>query len=144
MLVVAAVALMGFGFVRGVTHEEKRFDAYKVAQDKAVLAEALKGAQKTSDLRAAGVALEGAKNDEIKAIGLRLSSALGELRNRPDRRANSTAAASTCSGASGAELAGGDAQFLERYAADAADQQSTLSYCIDLYAKARSALAQPH
>jgi hypothetical protein len=138
MLMAAfAVALMGFGYYKGVTHEEARCEAYKVDQQKAVDAQVAKAGQTTNELKSDALILEGVKNDEIKAINGRLSAALGELRSRPERGAVSASTAAACTGVSGAELAKGDAGFLERYSADAAILASAVKQCEGRYESAR-------
>ena len=65
--------------------------------------------------------------DEVRTINARLSDALERLRKRPERMPESSRSA--CEGASGRELAAGDAEFLSRYAARAAEQESALKAC---------------
>jgi len=65
--------------------------------------------------------------DEVARINDRLSDALVRLRNRPDRLPEP--ARKACEGATGAELAAGDGEFLTRYAAAAAAQQTALMEC---------------
>lgn len=60
-------------------------------------------------------------------IQRRLDAALGELRKRPQRMPE--AAAAKCQGASGRELSGPDAGFLEREAAHADRLQAALARC---------------
>lgn len=72
---------------------------------------------------------------------------LAGLRNRPAARADvpATPAASTDAsvGCTGAQLARPDAEFLVRYAADAAQLHTALNQCTALYDAARAAL-QPN
>ena len=65
--------------------------------------------------------------DEIRSINARLSDALVSLRDRSKRLPEP--ARKACEGASGRELAAGDAEFLARYAARAAEQESALKAC---------------
>jgi hypothetical protein len=67
------------------------------------------------------------RDAEVDRIHARLADALERLRQRPERMPDP--ARSACEGATGAQLAAGDAGFLERYAADAAEQQSRLDEC---------------
>jgi hypothetical protein len=137
-------AAMGFGYVKGVEHGDAKLEAYKVAQQKAIDAQVAKAAQTTADLKSDALILEGVKNDEIKAIQSRLAAALADsLRERTARRPDLPTVAASCAGVSGAQLAGGDADFLSRYAADAATIQAALDQCRGQYERARQALANP-
>lgn len=71
-----------------------------------------------------------AKDEKIASITARLVTALGELRERPERRPLDTAA---CKGATGAELSGPDAGFLEGEAARAETLRTELGACYDKY-----------
>ncbi|RYF30744.1 MAG: hypothetical protein EOO23_04445 [Comamonadaceae bacterium] len=71
-----------------------------------------------------------AKNAEINSINRRLADALERLRNRPDRLPIDPVA---CKGATGAELSGPDAGFLEREAARADSLRAALSACYKQY-----------
>ncbi len=70
------------------------------------------------------------KDEKIASINARLVTALGELRNRPDRRPVDTAA---CQGATGAGLSGPDAGFLEGEAARANTLRAELGACYEKY-----------
>jgi hypothetical protein len=61
--------------------------------------------------------LRKARDAEKDRISARLADAIAGLRNRPERLPDTAAAA--CAGASGRELSGPDAEFLERLAAEA-------------------------
>lgn len=139
-LVVLAVALMGFGYVKGLQHEEAKFDAYKVAQQKAVDQQIAIGAQKTASLKTTADTLEKTKNDEIASINARLSVALAGLRNRPERRPDMPQTAAACVGATGSDLSGPDAEFLSREAARADQLRSALNQCQQQYSAAEQAL----
>jgi hypothetical protein len=71
--------------------------------------------------------IEDAKNAEIRVIRGRLDAAVERLRNRPDRLPEASRPA--CAGATGAELSGRDAAFLERLAARADDIRAELKAC---------------
>ncbi len=77
------------------------------------------------------------RNAEVANINRRLSTALIELRNRPERPGNHNPAVSStapaCVGATGTELARGDAEFLAGYAADAAKLEAELNKCEAAY-----------
>ena len=79
------------------------------------------------------------KDAEIKSIGNRLQSALGELRQRQDRP-SSTDTARDCKGTTGAELSRQDAEFLAREAARADQLRSALELCYRQYDTVRESL----
>ena len=140
-LAALAAALMGFGWVKGAEHGEAKLNAYKVAEQKLFDAQVAKAGQTTADLKSDALILEGVKNDEIKAITGRLTAALADgVRLRAARRPVNPNAPAACAGANGAELAGGDAGFLSRFAAAAATQQAELNTCIGNYNAAKTAL----
>lgn len=67
------------------------------------------------------------KDEELRTVNARLADALVRLRKRPERLPEP--ARQACEGATGRELAAGDAEFLSRYAARAAEQEAALSEC---------------
>lgn len=80
------------------------------------------------------------KDRELKKIADTNRILLGSLRNRPERPAEGSAvsgAASACSGATGAQLAKGDAEFLAGYSADAAALKAALDQCVKQYESLR-------
>ena len=80
------------------------------------------------------------KDRELKKIADTNRILLGSLRNRPERPAEGSAVSSTasaCSGATGAQLAKGDAEFLAGYSADAASLKAALDQCVKQYESLR-------
>ena len=80
------------------------------------------------------------KDRELKKVADTNRILLGSLRNRPERPAEGSAvsgAASACSGATGAQLAKGDAEFLAGYSADAASLKAALDQCVKQYESLR-------
>lgn len=78
------------------------------------------------------------KDDEIRKINGRLSAALERLRQRADRPpADLPGPPRACEGATGAELSGPDAGFLEREAARAEQLRAALGACYEAYDAAR-------
>ncbi len=75
------------------------------------------------------------RNVEVARINRKLTATLNELRNRPERPTDSEVPSATpaCTGATGAELARGDAEFLAGYAADAARLDAELTKCEAAY-----------
>lgn len=125
MSLLAQLAIAAAIFIAGVAGGIK----WHAGQD-AIAAEAQREADaKQSFGRAEKSAkIEGDKDDEIRAIRDRLDVALDRLRKRPERPATPSA---TCSGASGSELSGPDATFLEREAARADTLRAALRACYD-------------
>lgn len=78
----------------------------------------------------AGAQITKDKDEKIASISARLVAALVELRKRPERRPIDTAA---CQGATGSELSGPDAGFLEGEAARADTLRTELKACYDRY-----------
>lgn len=81
---------------------------------------------KQDQLQKQSEATERAKNEQIRAVNNRLTAALSELRNRPDRMPNTP---QDCKGASGSELSKQDAEFLIREAARADQLRAALNAC---------------
>jgi len=71
-----------------------------------------------------------AKDEKLASINARYIAALGELRKRPERRPVDTA---NCQGATGAELSGPDAGFLEGEAARGDTLRTELGTCYEKY-----------
>jgi len=100
--------------------------AFEEAQAK-TLALMAKANEREQQLSRETFRLRETRDAEIDRIHTRLADALERLRQRPERLPEPARAA--CEGATGAQLAAGDAGFLERYAADAAEQQAKLDEC---------------
>ena len=80
------------------------------------------------------------KDRELKKVADTNRILLGSLRNRPERPAEGSAVSSTasaCNGATGAQLAKGDAEFLAGYSADAAALKAALDQCVKQYESLR-------
>ena len=77
------------------------------------------------------------KDREIRNINARATALANSLRDRPDRPTTESGAMSgttgTCSGATGAQLARSDGEFLAGYAADAAKLKTALDQCVKQY-----------
>jgi len=76
------------------------------------------------------------KDREIRNVNARAAALANSLRDRPERPAEGSAVSSTsgaCSGATGAQLAKGDGEFLAGYAADAARLKAALDQCVKQY-----------
>ena len=80
------------------------------------------------------------KDRELKKVADSNRILLNSLRDRPERPAQGSAmssTASTCVGATGAQLAKGDAEFLAGYSADAANLKAALDQCVKQYESLR-------
>jgi hypothetical protein len=81
------------------------------------------------------------KDREIRNINARSIALANSLRDRPDRPTTQSGAvsstASACGGATGAQLARGDGEFLTGYAADAASLKAALDQCVKQYESLR-------
>ena len=77
------------------------------------------------------------KDREIRNINARATALANSLRDRPDRSTTESGAVSgtagACSGATGAQLARSDGEFLAGYAADAARLKAALDQCVKQY-----------
>ncbi|MFN7881660.1 MAG: hypothetical protein ACK5PF_01400 [bacterium] len=97
----------------------------------AAVAESAQKLQAEKDrLREAEDKLRKTHAEEISAVTGRLDAALAGLRNRPPRPVGvPETPRPACQGANGPELAGVHAEFLARYAAQAAKQDAALAAC---------------
>jgi hypothetical protein len=81
------------------------------------------------------------KDREIRNINARATALANSLRDRPDRPTTESGAVSgttgACNGATGAQLAKGDAEFLAGYSADAASLKAALDQCVKQYESLR-------
>lgn len=142
--VLAIGAAAGGGYYKGnkagkdevqvewAKEKAEQYAAYAKAQEEARARE--------QEMQAAADKLRREKDAQIKDINARATALTNSLRNRQERPAESStvsSAARSCGGASGAELAKGDGEFLARYAADAARLQAALDQCVKQYNAAR-------
>lgn len=144
---VIAVAVAGAGgYAKGTAHGKAEVQA-QWDQEKAKLALEYAAAQaaareKEQALQAQADQLREDANARIKDIDSRANKLVDSLRQRPDRNSTQTSAVSgaTCpsGGASGKDLASGDAVFLARYAADAARLEAALDTCLKQYEAVRN------
>jgi len=142
--VLAIGAAAGGGYYKGnsagkaevqaewAKEKAEQYAAYAKAQEEARARE--------QEMQAAADKLRREKDAQIKDINARATALTNSLRNRQERPAESStvsSAARSCGGASGAELAKGDGEFLAGYAADAARLQAALDQCVKQYNTAR-------
>ena len=141
--IILILVTIGTGFVTGWIVNGWRLES-RIAKIEASYAKAYAEAQKAARIKENGLVndlsnLRRTKDAEIKNINGRLAAALDGLRDRPERIDLSKNTGS-CNGSTGAQLARGDAEFLARYAADAARLQSSYKTCVGAYEAARKAL----
>jgi hypothetical protein len=97
--------------------------------------------QREQSMQATADQLRKEKDREIREISARATALSNSLRDRSERptEGNSLPGSSgACRGASGAQLARGDGEFLAGYAADAAKLQTALNQCIKQYEAVRN------
>jgi hypothetical protein len=101
-------------------------------------------ARKTErEMQAEADRLRREKDAEIRNINARATALANSLRDRTERPAKGSGVSSTtgsCTGASGAELARGDGEFLAGYSTDAAKLAKALDICEQQYAAAKKKL----
>ena len=139
--VVAVVLAYGIGHWQGDDAGQAKVNAKwdrERAEQMAAFAEAQRQArEKEQALQQGADNLRMEKEREIKNINARATALANSLRERPDRPSPESGTVSgttcACSGASGAQLARGDGEFLARYSADAARLAASLDQCIKQY-----------
>lgn len=97
--------------------------------------------EKEQALQSSADKLRQEKDREIRNISARATALSNSLRDRAERPAQSGAvsgSACACAGATGAQLARGDGEFLAGYGADAARLQAALNQCVAQYEEVRN------
>jgi hypothetical protein len=125
-LMVGAGALVS-GFLAGSFWVNAQWDREKLAQTEQLAAAQAKAMEDSRRVAVAQRAKDNAYEVQIRGIGGRLADALERLRKRPERLPEPARAA--CAGATGSELSGRDAAFLERLAARADELRAALARC---------------
>ena len=139
-LATVALAIFGAGFASGFRHEEKKLDAYKEANDKAVAIQHAKSNQATADLKIDAEAQQEVLDEEHSRIIARRDLAISILRERPERGAVNPGNPAAQPATDGRSLSRPDAGFLEGLASAAAVQQAERNACIAEYAKVKATL----
>ena len=106
----------------------EQFAAYAKGQEEARLRE--------QEMQSAADKLRREKDAQIRDINARATALANSLRDRPERPSKDGPMSGTtrsCAGASGAELARRDGEFLAGYSADAARLQAALDQCVKQY-----------
>jgi len=137
---IAVIAAAGAGYFQGSEHGKSSVQAMWDKEKAAQYAEYAKAQEearkKEQELQANADRLRQEKDREIKNLNARATALTNSLQQRPTRTSEAGSMSDTsksCSGASGKELARGDAEFLVRYASEAARLQADLNQCIRQY-----------
>jgi hypothetical protein len=138
--VLAVGAAAGGGYYKGNSagqaEVQQAWDKEKAEQYAAYAKGQEEARQREQEMQQAADKLRRDKDAEIRNINARataLTNSLRDRQERPTQSGNGPGAARSCSGASGAELAKGDGEFLAGYAADAARLQAALDQCVKQY-----------
>ena len=138
--VLAVGAAAGGGYYKGNSAGKAEVQAEWAKEKAEQYAEYAKGQEaaraREQEMQAAADKLRKEKDAQIKEINARATALTNSLRDRKERPAESgtaSGAARSCSGASGAELARRDGEFLAGYSADAARLQAALDQCVKQY-----------
>lgn len=143
-LIIAAVTTLFIGLLAGATIEGWRknaeISALTASYDKARGDAEAAARTKEQNWVDQSSALRKNKDAEIAIANRKYNLAVTELRTRQARRSGSevSKATGTCAGASGSELARGDAEFLAGLAADAAKLNAALNQCEAAYNSLRN------
>lgn len=137
---IAVIAAAGAGYFQGSEHGKASVQAMWDKEKAAQYAEYAKAQEearkKEQELQANADRLRQEKDREIRDLNARATALNNSLQHRPTRTSEAGSVSDTsksCSGASGKELARGDAEFLVRYASEAARLQADLNQCVRQY-----------
>lgn len=150
LLTLGVVVVLGFvgwktyssGYTNGSAAIQIRFDQYILVQQEAAIEARATSEARERVLASEIVRIERVAKDDKDGVIDKYESALAELRERPERpapRGNIEVPETTTppTGCSGAGLAKGDAEFLARYSADAANLKAALQQCLSVYSSTR-------
>lgn len=137
---IAIILAAGAGYFQGSEHGKASVQAMWDKEKAAQYAEYAKAQEearkKEQELQANADRLRQEKDREIKNLNARATALTNSLQHRPTRTSEAGSvsdSSKSCSGASGKELARGDAEFLTRFAYDAERLQADLNQCIRQY-----------
>lgn len=142
---IVGLLMLGFAFWKGYSQGElsvqKRWDADKIVQERALQAAAAKTAEVERDLQAKADKNLKERLSEFQTVSVRYHALLNSLRNRPEARAETGVPenAGDVVGCTGEGLARPDAEFLAGYAADAARLQAAYDSCRQAYEEVKNA-----
>jgi alkanesulfonate monooxygenase SsuD/methylene tetrahydromethanopterin reductase-like flavin-dependent oxidoreductase (luciferase family) len=139
-LVLAIAGAAGGGYYKGNSagqaEVQQAWDKEKAEQYAAYAKGQEEARQREQEMQQAADRLRREKDAEIRDINARTIALSNSLRDRAERPAQNDSVSGTprsCAGASGAELAKGDGEFLAGYSADAARLQAALDQCVKQY-----------
>ena len=137
---IAIILAAGAGYFQGSEHGKASVQAMWDKEKAAQYAEYAKAQEearkKEQELQANADKLRQEKDREIRDLNARATALNNSLQHRPTRTSEAGSlpnSSKSCSGASGKELARGDAEFLVWYATEAARLQADLNQCIRQY-----------
>ena len=138
--VLAIGAAAGGGYYQGNTAGraviQQAWDKEKAEQYAAYAKGQEEARQREQEMQQAADKLRREKDAQIRDINARataLTNSLRDRQERPSKDGSMSGTARSCAGASGAELAKGDGEFLAGYSADAARLQAALDQCVKQY-----------
>ena len=138
--VIAVVLAYGTGHWQGDTagqaKVQQEWDKQKADQLAAYVKAQDEARAREQELQANANKLMQEKDRELRNINARATALANSLQQRPERPTQASGVSEnprSCSGATGAELARGDAIFLAGYSSDAAKLQAALDQCIKQY-----------
>lgn len=138
--VLAVGAAAGGGYYQGNTAGkavvQQAWDREKAEQYAAYAKGQEEARRREQEMQQMADKLRREKDAEIRDINARATALSNSLRDRQERPASNGSVSGTtrsCAGASGAELAKGDGEFLAGYSADAARLQAALDQCVKQY-----------
>jgi hypothetical protein len=138
--VLAIGAAAGGGYYKGNSagraEIQQAWDKEKAEQYAAYAKGQEEARQREQEMQQAADKLRKEKDAQIRDINARataLTNSLRDRQERPSKDGSMSGTARSCSGASGAELAKGDGEFLAGYSADAARLQAALDQCVKQY-----------
>jgi len=145
--VLAIGAAAGGGYYKGNSAGKAEVQAEWAKEKAEQYAEYAKGQEaaraREQEMQAEADKLRREKDAQIREINARATALSNSLRDRKERPAESGAVSGvtrSCGGASGAELARRDGEFLAGYSADAARLQAALDQCVKQYNAVRQSV----
>lgn len=145
--VLAIGAAAGGGYYKGNSagraEVQQAWDKEKAEQYAAYAKGQEEARKREQEMQQAADRLRREKDAEIRDINARTIALSNSLRDRQERPASNNSvsgAPRSCAGASGAELAKGDGEFLAGYSADAAKLAKALELCTAQYEAVRAEL----
>ena len=149
VLVVAGWAIHANGLAAGRAEIQAQWDRQRIADAAATMQATLQTRESEQALQSTADKIREEKNREIRHLSAARDAALRQLRDRPGRVANpqpatgnQAAGAEPSTGATGAQLAREDAEFLVGEATRADEFRAALVECRAAYDAARETLTE--